>query len=365
MPCRWTLTTPLATSGLRSCCGDDRRRHLPARLAAAISHPIGRTAHGVQGDGQARARSPREKRTRAPHRIQAPSGHLAASRARRKSPIVPHEQGDTKGCTVSRSILRRNHHPTEYQTCHKTPEQPPNQEAAITIIPGRNRGNHIIRRLRNTHRPRPRAQPVRWLPRTRPRSVRHRCIGERHDGDRGAPPGLHLHLPGPRLENGTRIPVIVTRLEAVISERPRQRHPRRRRTGSSRTSRTRGQQHTAHQQQPETPTHRRCPRSASIPVSSAQASSASIRRYSWSPRSGISGYFRSSRSMIPPPMPIVDAPASTTWTLVELAWRCADVPVSDGPVLSISRVPPACPARTPAGSSRHSRAHVRARRITP
>jgi hypothetical protein len=31
---------------------------------------------------------------------------------------------------VSRSILRRNHHPTEYQARHKTPEQPPNQEAA-------------------------------------------------------------------------------------------------------------------------------------------------------------------------------------------------------------------------------------------
>ena len=134
----------------------------------------------------------------------------------------------------------------------------------ITVIPGRNRGNHIIRRLRNTHRPRPRAQPVRRLPRTRPRSVRHRRIREHHDGQRRAPPGLHLHLPGPRLENGTRIPVIVTRLEAVISERPRQRHPRRRRTGSSRTSRTRGQQYTAHQQQPETPTHRRCPGPAGI-----------------------------------------------------------------------------------------------------
>ena len=132
----------------------------------------------------------------------------------------------------------------------------------ITVIAGRKRGNHIIRRLRNTHRPRPRARPVRRLPRTRPRSVRHRRVREHHDGNRRAPPGLHLHLPGPRLENGTRIPVIVTRLEAVISERPRQRHPRRRRTGSSRTSRTSGQQHTAHQQQPETPTHRRCPRSS-------------------------------------------------------------------------------------------------------
>ena len=71
--------------------------------------------------------------------------------------------------------------------------------------------------------------------------------------------------------------MIVTRLEAVIGERPRQRHPRRPRTGSSRTSRTRGQQHTAHQQQPEPPTHRRC----------------------LSSRSGISGYFRSYRSMIP------------------------------------------------------------------
>jgi hypothetical protein len=130
------------------------------------------------------------------------------------------------------------------------------------VIPGRNRGNHIIRRLRNTHRPRPPAQPVRVLPRNRPRSVRHRRIREHHVGNRRAPPGLHLHLPGPRLENGTRIPVIITRLEAVISERPRQRHPRRRRTGSSRSSRTRGQQHTAHQQQPETPTHRRCPRSS-------------------------------------------------------------------------------------------------------
>jgi hypothetical protein len=132
----------------------------------------------------------------------------------------------------------------------------------ITVIPGRNRGNHIIRRLRNTHRPRPPAQPVHRLSRTRPRSVRHRRIREHHDGNRRAPPGLHLQLPGLRLENGTRIPVIGTRLEAVISERPRQRHPRRRRTGSSGTSRTRGQQHTAHQQQPETPTHRRCPRSS-------------------------------------------------------------------------------------------------------
>jgi hypothetical protein len=135
----------------------------------------------------------------------------------------------------------------------------------ITVIPGRNRGNHVIRRPRNTHRPRPPAQPVRRLPRIRPRSVRHRRIREHHDGNRCAPPGLHLHLPGPRLESGTRIPVIVTRLEAVISERPRQRRPRRRRTGSSRTSRTRGQQHTAHQQQPETPTHRRCPRSSRNP----------------------------------------------------------------------------------------------------
>jgi hypothetical protein len=132
----------------------------------------------------------------------------------------------------------------------------------ITVIPGRNRGNHIIRRLRNTHRPGPLAQPVRRLPRTRLRSVRHRRIRERHGGNRRAPPSFHLYLPGPRLEHGTRIPVIVTRLEAVISERPRQRHPRRRRIGSSRTSRTRGQQHTAHQQQPETPTHRRCPRSS-------------------------------------------------------------------------------------------------------
>ena len=133
----------------------------------------------------------------------------------------------------------------------------------ITVIPGRNRGNHIIRRLGNTHRPRPRAQPVRRLPsRARPRSVRHRCIRERHNGNRRAPPGPHLHLPGPRLENGTRIPVVVTGLEAVISERPRQRHPRRRRTGSSRTSRTRGQHHTAHQQQPGTPTHRQCPGSS-------------------------------------------------------------------------------------------------------
>jgi len=131
----------------------------------------------------------------------------------------------------------------------------------ITVIPGRNRGNHIIRRLRNTHRPRPRAQPVRWPLRTRPRSVRHRRIRECHDGNRRAPPGFHLHLPGPRLESGTRIPVIVLRLEAVISESPRQPHPRRRRTGSSRTSRTRGQQHAA-RQQPEAPTHRRCPRSS-------------------------------------------------------------------------------------------------------
>ena len=132
----------------------------------------------------------------------------------------------------------------------------------ITVIPGRNRGNHIIRGLRNAHRPRPRAQPVRRPPRTRPWSVRHRRSRERHDGNRRAPPGLHLHLPGPRLESGTRIPVIVTRLEAVISERPGQPHPRRRRTGSSRTSRTRGQKHAAYQQQPETPTHRRCPRSS-------------------------------------------------------------------------------------------------------
>jgi hypothetical protein len=35
---------------------------------------------------------------------------------------------------------------------------------------------------------------------------------------------------------------------------------------------------------------------------------------------------------------------STTWTLIELAWRYADVPVSDEPVLSISRVPLACSA---------------------
>jgi hypothetical protein len=215
----------------------------------------------------------------------------------------------------------------------------------ITVIPGRNRGNHIIRRLRNTHRPRPRARPVRRLPRTRPRSVRHRRIREHHAGNRRAPPGLHLQLPGLRLENGTRIPVIITRLEAVISERPRQRHPRRRRTGSSRTSRTRGQQHTAHQQQPETPTHRRCPRSS--------------RNHSPSVRPGVFrqhpevlllfplwhlGVFPLSRSMIPPPMPIVDAPASTTWTLVELAWRCADVPVSDEPVLNVSRGPLTCSA---------------------
>jgi hypothetical protein len=132
----------------------------------------------------------------------------------------------------------------------------------ITIIPGRNRSNNIISRLGNTHRPRPLAQPVRRLPRIRTRSVRHRRIREHHDANRRAPPGFHLHLPGPRLENGTRIPVIVTRLEAVISERPGQHHPRRRRTGGSRTSRTRGQQHTARQQQPETPSHRRCPRSS-------------------------------------------------------------------------------------------------------
>jgi len=43
-------------------------------------------------------------------------------------------------------------------------------------------------------------------------------------------------------------------------------------------------------------------------------------------------------------MPIVDAPASTTWTLVELAWRCADVPVSDEPVLNVSRGPLTCSA---------------------
>ena len=132
----------------------------------------------------------------------------------------------------------------------------------ITVIPGRNRGNHIIRRLRNTHRPRSPARPVRRLPRTRCRSVRHGRIRERHDGNRRAPSGLHLQLPSPRLEDGARISVVVTRLEAVISERPRQRHPRRRRTGSSRTSRTAGQQRTAHQQQCETPTHRRCPRSS-------------------------------------------------------------------------------------------------------
>jgi hypothetical protein len=124
----------------------------------------------------------------------------------------------------------------------------------IAVIPGRNHGEHIIRRLRNRHRPGPRAQPVSSLSGTRPRSVRHRRIGERHDGNRGAVPRLNLHLPGSRLETGARIPVIVPRLEAVISERPRQRHPRRRRTGSSRTSRTPGQQHTAHQQQPATPT---------------------------------------------------------------------------------------------------------------
>jgi hypothetical protein len=46
--------------------------------------------------------------------------------------------------------------------------------------------------------------------------------------------------------------------------------------------------------------------------------------------------------MIASPMPIVDALASTTWTLVELAWRCADVPVSDEPVPSISHVPLTC-----------------------
>ncbi len=191
----------------------------------------------------------------------------------------------------------------------------------ITVIPVRTRGNHIIRRLRNTHRPRPLAQPVRRLPRTRPRSVRHRRIRERHDGNRRAPPGLHLHLPGPRLENGTRIPVIVARLEAVISERPRQRHPRRRRTGSSRTSRTRGQQHTAHQQQPETPTHRRCPRSSrnqspSRPPRGLPPASGGTPALPALASRRISALLR---SMIPPPMPIVDAPASTTWTLVELA----------------------------------------------
>ncbi len=178
----------------------------------------------------------------------------------------------------------------------------------ITVIPGRNRGNHIIRRLRNTHRPRPRARPVHRLPRARPRSVRHRRIRELHDGNRRAPAGLHLQLPGLRLENGTRIPVIVTRLEAVISERPRQRHPRRRRTGSSRTSRTRGQQHIAHQQQPETPAHRRCPRS-----SRNQSPSRPPRVFRQHPEILLLfplwplGVFR---SMIPAPMPIVDDPAS-------------------------------------------------------
>jgi hypothetical protein len=178
----------------------------------------------------------------------------------------------------------------------------------ITVIPGRNRGNHIIRGLRNAHRPRPRAQPIRWPPRTRPWSVRHRRSRERHDGNRRAPPGLHLHLPGPRLESGTRIPVIVTGLEAVISERPGQPHPGRR-TGSSRTSRTRGQQHTARQQQPGTPTHRRCPRSS-------RNQSPSRPPRGLPPASGgppaldalaSRGNVCPSRSMIPPPTPIVDA----------------------------------------------------------
>ena len=52
----------------------------------------------------------------------------------------------------------------------------------------------------------------------------------------------------------------------------------------------------------------------------AQGSSASIRRSSCSSRSGISDYFRASRSMISPPTPIVDALSWTTWTLVKLAW---------------------------------------------
>jgi len=67
----------------------DRRRHLPARLAAAISHPIGRTADGVQVDGPARARSPREKRTRAtanPSPIRSSGGSPGTT----KTPIVPH-----------------------------------------------------------------------------------------------------------------------------------------------------------------------------------------------------------------------------------------------------------------------------------
>jgi NAD(P)-dependent dehydrogenase (short-subunit alcohol dehydrogenase family) len=67
---------------------------------------------------------------RVPDRIQAPSGHLAASRARRKPLIVPYEQGEGKGYTVSRSILRRNHYSAEYQARYKTSEQLPNQEAA-------------------------------------------------------------------------------------------------------------------------------------------------------------------------------------------------------------------------------------------
>ena len=128
----------------------------------------------------------------------------------------------------------------------------------IAVIPGRNRGNHIIRRLRNTHRPRPPAQPVRRALRTRPRSIRHRRIRERHDSNRRAPPGLHLQLPGPRLENGTRIPVVGTRLEAVIGERPRQRQSRRR--------------HLTRQNQPNTqPATHRTPASARNAYSSPGA----------------------------------------------------------------------------------------------